>query len=67
MLGCLCYGGGDWLMMYGDPTCNGTLKWLTTGTAAIAEWRYRQKEIINRYPKKRTSMKQIARSFMRWI
>ena len=40
MLGCLCYGGGDWLMMYGDPTYNGTLKWLTTGTAAIAEWRY---------------------------
>ena len=40
MLGCLCYGGGDWLMMYGDPTYHGTLKWLTTGTAAIAEWRY---------------------------
>lgn len=40
MLGCLCYGGGDWLMMYGDPTYHGTLKWLTTGTAAIAGWRY---------------------------
>ena len=40
MLGCLCYGGGDWLMMYGDPTYNGALKWLTTGTAALAGWRY---------------------------
>ena len=40
MLGCLCYGGGDWLMMYGDPTYSGALKWLTTGTAAIAGWRY---------------------------
>lgn len=19
ILGCLCYGGGDWLMMYGNP------------------------------------------------
>jgi len=26
MLGCLCYGGGDWLMMYGDPTYSVTMK-----------------------------------------
>ena len=40
MLGCLCYGGGDWLMMYGDPTHAGALIWLTAGTAQIPLWRY---------------------------
>lgn len=40
ILGCLCYGGGDWLMMYGDPTSISKLKWLTIGTAAIPQWRY---------------------------
>lgn len=40
MLGCLCYGGGDWLMMYGDPTYAGSLIWLTAGTAQIPLWRY---------------------------
>lgn len=40
ILGCLCYGGGDWLMMYGDPTHTGKLVWLTTGTAQIPQWRY---------------------------
>ena len=30
MLGCLCYGGGDWLMIYGDPSYYGSLSWLTT-------------------------------------
>lgn len=40
LLGCLCYGGGDWLMMYGDPTYAGGLNWLTLGTAAIPQWRY---------------------------
>ena len=40
LLGCLCFGGGDWLMMYGDPTSIGKLKWLTIGTAAIPQWRY---------------------------
>ena len=40
MLGCLCYGGGDWLMMYGDPTHAGSLIWLTAGTAQIPLWRY---------------------------
>lgn len=40
LLGCLCFCGGDWLMMYGDPTSIGKLKWLTIGTAAIPQWRY---------------------------
>lgn len=40
LLGCLCYGGGDWLMIYGDPTHTGKLIWLTNGTAQIPMWRY---------------------------
>ena len=40
MLGCLCYGGGDWLMMYGTPTHHGTLSWLTDGVAAMSQWRF---------------------------
>ena len=40
MLGCLCMGGGDWLMIYGDPTYTGNVSWLTLGTAAIPQWRY---------------------------
>ena len=40
MLGCLCYGGGDWLMMYGNPAYHGTLSWLTEGVALITQWRY---------------------------
>ena len=40
VLGCLCYGGGDWLMMYGDPAHTGKLVWLTEGTAQIPQWRY---------------------------
>ena len=28
MLGCLCYGGGDWLMIYGNPAYQGTVSWL---------------------------------------
>lgn len=40
LLGCLCFGGGDWLMIYGDPTYEGTLSWLTVGAAAIPPWRY---------------------------
>ncbi|MEY8324888.1 hypothetical protein AALB47_13430 [Lachnospiraceae bacterium 54-11] len=31
MLGCLCYGGGDWLMMYGDTAHDGSVYWLTRG------------------------------------
>ena len=40
MLGCLCYGGGDWLMMYGNPAYEGALSWLTAGVAAIPQWRF---------------------------
>ena len=40
LLGCLCFGAGDWLMMYADPTFEGNIKWLTLGTAAIPQWRY---------------------------
>lgn len=25
MIGCLCYGGGDWFMMYGNPAYHGEL------------------------------------------
>lgn len=34
MLGCLCYGGGDWLMMYGDTAHDGSVYWLTRGLGA---------------------------------
>lgn len=40
LLGCLCFGGGDWLMMYGNPVYHGKLMWLTEGTMQIAGWRY---------------------------
>ena len=40
LLGCLCYGGGDWLMLYGDPAHAGALVWLTAGAAQIPQWRY---------------------------
>ena len=39
ILGCLCFGGGDWLMMYGNPAYTGTLYWLTDGAANIPAWR----------------------------
>lgn len=39
ILGCFCYGGGDWLMMYGDPTHSGSLFWLTQGVAQLPAWR----------------------------
>ena len=40
LLGCLCFGGGDWLMMYADPTFKGNINWLTLGVATIPQWRY---------------------------
>jgi hypothetical protein len=40
ILGCLCYCGGDWLMMYGNPAYHGTLSWLTEGIAVIPQGRY---------------------------
>ena len=39
MLDCLCYGGGDWLMMYGDTAHDGSVYWLTRGVAQIPAWR----------------------------
>lgn len=39
ILGCICFGCGDWLMIYGDVTHTGSLYWLTNGTAQIPEWR----------------------------
>ena len=42
MLGCLCFGTGDWLMMYGGGEYDTVymLNWLTTGTAQIPQWRF---------------------------
>lgn len=39
LLGCLCFGGGDWLMIYGDTAHSGSLYWLTEGAKQIAPWR----------------------------
>ena len=39
LLGCLCFGSGDWLMLYGDTTHSGSLFWLTVGAAQISPWR----------------------------
>ncbi|MGN0655694.1 MAG: DUF6796 family protein [Ruminiclostridium sp.] len=39
MLGCLCMGGGDWLMMYGDTAHSGSIYWLTEGVSHIEPWR----------------------------
>ncbi|MDD3231312.1 MAG: hypothetical protein PHE09_19180 [Oscillospiraceae bacterium] len=39
LLGCLCFGVGDWLMLYGDPSYTGGLFWLTEGVARLAHWR----------------------------
>lgn len=39
LLGCLCFGAGDWLMLYGNTTHQGNLSWLTEGAAAIPAWR----------------------------
>ena len=40
ILGCLCFGGGDWLMIYGDPSYSGAISWLTAGAAQIPQCRY---------------------------
>ena len=39
LLGCLCFGSGDWLMIYGNTAYGGALSWLTEGVAQIAPWR----------------------------
>lgn len=39
VLGCICMGAGDWLMLYGDTAYEGNIYWLTQGAAQIAPWR----------------------------
>lgn len=39
MLGCVCFGAGDWLMLFGETAHEGELYWLTEGTAQIPAWR----------------------------
>lgn len=39
LLGCLCFGAGDWLMLYGDTAHAGAVSWLTEGAAQISPWR----------------------------
>ena len=39
ILGCICFGAGDWLMIYGDTAHMGSISWLTAGVADIAPWR----------------------------
>ena len=42
MLGCLCFGGRDWLMIYGDAAYETEfLSWLTAGAAQIPLWRFK--------------------------
>ena len=36
MVGCLCFGGGDWLMIYGNTAHTGELYWLTQGIIGIS-------------------------------
>ncbi len=40
LLGCLCFGAGDWLMLYGDPAYTGKVYWLTEGVRHIPQWRF---------------------------
>lgn len=39
LLGCLCFGAGDWLMLYGAAEPVVGLFWLTRGAAQIPAWR----------------------------
>ena len=40
MLGCLCFGGGDWMMIYGDTSFHAdAVSWLTNGIPEIPLWR----------------------------
>ena len=40
LLGCLCYGVSDWLMIYGEMTPLGSVSWLTKGITLIPMWRF---------------------------
>ena len=39
IVGCLCFGAGDWLMAYGDAAHSGKVWWLTEGVANISSTR----------------------------
>ena len=39
IVGCLCFGAGDWLMAYGDAAHSGNVWWLTEGVANISSTR----------------------------
>lgn len=39
VLGCICFGLGDWLMIYGDTASHAGLYWLTEGVTQIPAWR----------------------------
>lgn len=39
ILGCICLGAGDWLMIYGNTVYAGSVSWLTEGVSKIAPWR----------------------------
>lgn len=39
IMGCICFGAGDWLMIYGDTMYRGSVSWLTEGAAGIEPWR----------------------------
>ena len=41
ILGCICFGFGDRLMIYGDVTHMGSLYWLTSRTAQIPDSPFR--------------------------
>ena len=35
LLGCFCFGAGDWLMLYGDTAYRGSLSWLVIVSVAL--------------------------------
>lgn len=41
MVGCLCFGGGDWLMIYGNTAHTGEIYWLTQGVIGISSGKKR--------------------------
>jgi len=46
LLGCLCMGIGDWLMIYSDPTYKGEVYWITEGIKDISQWRFNLSMIL---------------------
>ena len=39
LVGCVCMGASDWLMIFGDATYEGELAWLTVGVSQMEPWR----------------------------